>query len=99
MGGAVERAGDQLALTATSATSVRQPVETFELRPARSRSLRMFLRTFPVDVLGSGPNSTATGALKCARFCRQKSMMSRSSARAPAAKVTNAFGRFGLAVL
>ena len=76
-----------------SPVAVKQGQLMAWLTATHSCSRRMFFRTFPVDVLGSGPKSTATGALKWARCCRQKSMMSRSSACAPGASVTNAFGR------
>jgi hypothetical protein len=48
-----------------------------ESRPtsfACSRSAYFWI--LPVEVLGSGPNTTVRGALKCARLARQKAMMS-----------------------
>ena len=41
-----------------------------------ARSRRSNFWTFPVDVFGSGPNTTVRGALKWAMLARQKAMMS-----------------------
>src|SRR3954453_11183267 len=41
---------------------------------ARSRNTNFWI--FPVEVFGSGPNTTWRGALKCARRSRQNAMMS-----------------------
>ena len=46
---------------------------------ARSRSTNFWI--LPVEVFGSGPNTTWRGALKCARRSRQKAMISAASAR------------------
>src|SRR5215208_6544406 len=45
-------------------------------RPRHSRSRRTYFCTLPVEVFGSGPNSTASGALKWASRSRQKSISS-----------------------
>ena len=45
-------------------------------RPAHPGSRRANFCTLPVEVFGSGPNSTASGHLKCAIWPRQKSIIS-----------------------
>jgi len=47
---------------------------------------------FPVEVLGSGPKTTAFGALKRAMRARQNSMSSSAVADAPSLSSTNAHG-------
>ena len=62
-------------------------------RPFHSFSRRTNFCTFPVDVFGRSPNSTAAGHLKWAMCCRQKSMISGAVAARPGLSVTNALGR------
>src|ERR1022692_4351593 len=61
-------------------------------RPAHSLSRNLNFCTLPVEVFGSGPNSTVFGALKRAIFSRQKAMISSAVALSPGLSVTNAFG-------
>src|SRR6266849_5718797 len=62
-------------------------------RPLHSFSRSTYFCTFPVEVLGKSPNSTASGHLKCARRSRQKAMISCSVTLCPGFKETNALGR------
>ena len=67
------------------------PVPAAHNTPACSRSLNFW--TFPVEVFGSGPNTTVLGVLKRAMFSRQKAMMSPSvTSFDPDRRVTNAHG-------
>ena len=64
---------------------------------ARSRSSNFWI--LPVDVLGSGPNTTLAGALKWASRSRHQAMMPASSAVAPGFSVTKAQGRSPIALV
>ena len=60
--------------------------ETYPFSRARARS--SFLRTLPVAVRGSGPNSTCFGHLKCASRSRHQSCSSSAVAAAPGFRAT-----------
>jgi hypothetical protein len=49
--------------------------------------------TLPVEVFGSGPNRTASGALNPGSDSRAKAISSRSPTAPPSQSVTNAIGR------
>src|SRR5207245_2253899 len=57
---------------------------------ARSRNANFWI--LPVEVFGSGPNITARGTLKRARWPRQKAMISSAVALASGLRVTKAQG-------
>src|SRR6185312_3569789 len=63
------------------------------LYPTRARSRSSYFWILPVEVFGSGPNTTRRGHLKCAIRSRQKAMMSASvTLPAPGFNVTKACG-------
>src|SRR5260370_5937839 len=64
------------------------PAQTFSF--ARSRNTNFWI--LPVEVFGSGPNSTVRGALKPPRCSRQKAMISSALAAASGFRVTKAHG-------
>src|SRR5260370_40343209 len=64
------------------------PAQAFSF--ARSRNTNFWI--LPVDVFGSGPNSTVRGALKRARCSRQKAMISSAVAAASGFRGTKAQG-------
>ena len=58
------------------ATLPRQDARDVHHSTAFACSRRTYFWIFPVEVFGSGPNTTARGTLKCARCSRHHAMMS-----------------------
>ena len=74
-------------------TTATGKIQKFVLRErARARSRKTNFWILPVAVVGSGPNTTDLGALKCASWSRQKAIISSAFALAPSLSCTKAHG-------
>src|SRR6185312_8601903 len=73
----------------TGATEGSDP----SVAPARARSRSSYFLIFPVEVFGSGPKRTASGALNPGSDSRAKAISSGSVTSPPSRSVTKAIGR------